>query len=150
MPFELKSQRFVNVDRPLRQQAELAQSVERTTLNRVVVGSIPPFGEITFLLKSSTQDLVPTKNVACARAGSRLLFSPPIFTSQAELAQSVERTTLNRVVVGSIPTFGDLSFALTTAHHLLMTIRLWLLVKLFVPLRASFMVIDFPGQIASF
>jgi hypothetical protein len=24
----------------------------------------------------------------------------------AELAQSVERTTLNRVVVGSIPTFG--------------------------------------------
>ena len=25
----------------------------------------------------------------------------------AELAQSVERTTLNRVVVGSIPTFGD-------------------------------------------
>ena len=26
----------------------------------------------------------------------------------AELAQSVERTTLNRVVVGSIPTFGDL------------------------------------------
>ena len=26
--------------------------------------------------------------------------------STAELAQSVERTTLNRVVVGSIPTFG--------------------------------------------
>ena len=26
----------------------------------------------------------------------------------AELAQSVERTTLNRVVVGSIPTFGEL------------------------------------------
>jgi hypothetical protein len=26
----------------------------------------------------------------------------------AELAQSVERTTLNRVVVGSIPTFGVL------------------------------------------
>ena len=25
---------------------------------------------------------------------------------RAELAQSVERTTLNRVVVGSIPTFG--------------------------------------------
>ena len=28
----------------------------------------------------------------------------------AELAQSVERTTLNRVVVGSIPTFGALMF----------------------------------------
>ena len=27
-------------------------------------------------------------------------------TKEAELAQSVERTTLNRVVVGSIPTFG--------------------------------------------
>ncbi len=30
--------------------------------------------------------------------------------SIAELAQSVERTTLNRVVVGSIPTFGVLFF----------------------------------------
>ena len=30
--------------------------------------------------------------------------------SKAELAQSVERTTLNRVVVGSIPTFGENSF----------------------------------------
>jgi hypothetical protein len=29
-------------------------------------------------------------------------------TTTAELAQSVERTTLNRVVVGSIPTFGVL------------------------------------------
>ena len=29
---------------------------------------------------------------------------------QAELAQSVERTTLNRVVVGSIPTFGGFQF----------------------------------------
>ena len=28
--------------------------------------------------------------------------------SSAELAQSVERTTLNRVVVGSIPTFGEI------------------------------------------
>ena len=28
----------------------------------------------------------------------------------AELAQSVERTTLNRVVVGSIPTFGAFFF----------------------------------------
>ena len=31
-------------------------------------------------------------------------------TTVAELAQSVERTTLNRVVVGSIPTFGELMF----------------------------------------
>ena len=30
----------------------------------------------------------------------------------AELAQSVERTTLNRVVVGSIPTFGAYTFSL--------------------------------------
>ena len=30
-----------------------------------------------------------------------------IATVYAELAQSAERTTLNRVVVGSIPTFGD-------------------------------------------
>ena len=29
-----------------------------------------------------------------------------MFEVIAELAQSVERTTLNRVVVGSIPTFG--------------------------------------------
>ena len=29
---------------------------------------------------------------------------------KAELAQSVERTTLNRVVVGSIPTFGEFPF----------------------------------------
>ena len=28
------------------EEAELAQSVERTTLNRVVGGSIPPFGVI--------------------------------------------------------------------------------------------------------
>ena len=32
-------------------------------------------------------------------------------TNQAELAQSVERTTLNRVVEGSIPSFGGLPFA---------------------------------------
>ena len=31
-------------------------------------------------------------------------------SGSAELAQSVERTTLNRVVVGSIPTFGVFSF----------------------------------------
>ena len=30
------------------------------------------------------------------------------YKNSAELAQSVERTTLNRVVVGSIPTFGVL------------------------------------------
>ena len=29
-----------------------------------------------------------------------------VLHAEAELAQSVERTTLNRVVVGSIPTFG--------------------------------------------
>ena len=34
-------------------QAELAQSVERTTLNRVVEGSIPSFG-VAFLLPPST------------------------------------------------------------------------------------------------
>ena len=32
----------------------------------------------------------------------------------AELAQSVERTTLNRVVVGSIPTFGDVENIIPT------------------------------------
>lgn len=30
--------------------------------------------------------------------------------TEADVAQSVERTTLNRVVVGSIPTVGVLSF----------------------------------------
>ena len=35
--------------------------------------------------------------------------------AEAELAQSVERTTLNRVVVGSIPTFGASSFVLEHA-----------------------------------
>ena len=34
--------------------------------------------------------------------GARRMFG----TYAAELAQSVERTTLNRVVVGSIPTLG--------------------------------------------
>ena len=33
----------------------------------------------------------------------------------AELAQSVERTTLNRVVVGSIPTFGANTFCCAVA-----------------------------------
>ena len=33
----------------------------------------------------------------------------PLLT-EADVAQSVERTTLNRVVVGSIPTVGVLSF----------------------------------------
>ena len=32
------------------QAAELAQSVERTTLNRVVGGSIPPFGVYFFIV----------------------------------------------------------------------------------------------------
>ncbi len=36
---------------PQQPEAELAQSVERTTLNRVVVGSIPTFG-VTFLALS--------------------------------------------------------------------------------------------------
>ena len=35
--------------------------------------------------------------------------------NQAELAQSVERTTLNRVVEGSIPSFGGESFGLPFA-----------------------------------
>ena len=34
----------------------------------------------------------------------------------AELAQSVERTTLNRVVVGSIPTFGE-NFWIYNKNH---------------------------------
>jgi hypothetical protein len=50
----------------LPQQARLAQSVERTTLNRVVVGSSPTSGEYLFLVSvvgSTTNplsnDLVP-------------------------------------------------------------------------------------------
>ena len=44
-----------------------------------------------------------------------MYFDTPSY-SMAELAQSVERTTLNRVVVGSIPTFGDF-LAHTGCHH---------------------------------
>ena len=36
----------------------------------------------------------------------RFLFLTRCGDEEAELAQSAERTTLNRVVVGSIPTFG--------------------------------------------
>ena len=38
--------------------------------------------------------------------GMKIYFSTDPVNNVAELAQSVERTTLNRVVVGSIPTFG--------------------------------------------
>ena len=38
-------------------------------------------------------------------------------TYAAELAQSVERTTLNRVVVGSIPTFGALYLLLSREEY---------------------------------
>ena len=37
-------------------------------------------------------------------------------TNQAELAQSVERTTLNRVVEGSIPSFGEPNFWVIGTH----------------------------------
>ena len=43
-----------------------------------------------------------------------------VTTVCAELAQSAERTTLNRVVVGSIPTFGDyfsFSFSYTNEKY---------------------------------
>ena len=39
--------------------AELAQSVERTTLNRVVEGSIPSFGDGIFGLPFASLDLSP-------------------------------------------------------------------------------------------
>ena len=45
--------------------------------------------------------------------GLSCLWLPP-FPTRVRLATSVERTTLNRVVVGSIPTFG--TFCLLSAH----------------------------------
>ena len=44
-------QKIIIFDTPYFFVAELAQSVERTTLNRVVVGSIPTFGEFPFLVR---------------------------------------------------------------------------------------------------
>ena len=44
-------------------------------------------------------------------------------TNQAELAQSVERTTLNRVVEGSIPSFG--AFLLPPSTFLLTMAVFW-------------------------
>ena len=41
-----------------------------------------------------------------------MICNKSLSVSKAELAQSVERTTLNRVVVGSIPTFGVYFFLL--------------------------------------
>ncbi len=41
-----------------------------------------------------------------------LILDKHLSSTRAELAQSVERTTLNRVVVGSIPTFGAIFFSL--------------------------------------
>ena len=35
-------------------EADVAQSVERTTLNRVVVGSIPTFGAVCFFAKQNS------------------------------------------------------------------------------------------------
>ena len=43
---------------------------------------------------------------------------------QADLAQSVERAALNRVVVGSIPTVGAFSYSF--GHTALVTPRRWL------------------------
>ena len=45
------------------QQAELAQSVERTTLNRVVVGSIPTFGVMMVMVASKVNKEYGSRNV---------------------------------------------------------------------------------------
>ena len=43
--------------------AELAQSVERTTLNRVVVGSIPTFGVMMVMVASKVNKEYGSRNV---------------------------------------------------------------------------------------
>ena len=55
-----------------------------------------------------TMKLTNNYIIVCSRIFDRIT---------AELAQSVERTTLNRVVVGSIPTFGEIVFELCNKNH---------------------------------
>ncbi len=55
--------------------AELAQSVERTTLNRVVVGSIPTFGANLFVMLSVSLGI---RNTRCYPFGDafRITWNP--------------------------------------------------------------------------
>uniref|UniRef100_A0AAV1VB09 Uncharacterized protein n=2 Tax=Peronospora matthiolae TaxID=2874970 RepID=A0AAV1VB09_9STRA len=99
-------------------EARLAQSVERKTLNLVVVGSSPtPHGPRLMDRQDDRSAMTRVDGGGCG--GGQVSMANPVgvclrdFSEkcarvcEACLAQLVERKTLNLVVVGSSPTVGD-------------------------------------------
>ena len=79
--------------------------VERMAVNRKVVGSIPTGGVYFFLL-----DDIDKKNIIIFNKFLNLINiyikDKNIYYIYSSIAQMVERTAVNRKVVGSIPTGG--------------------------------------------